>query len=56
MVGYHEISEVWEDNLASKVHAILDEKGVDRTDAIDVRLPLPQDASNVKLGVVSPSR
>ena len=56
MVGYHEISEVWEDNLAPKVHAILDEKGVRRTDAIDVRLPLPQGASNVKLGVVSSSR
>jgi hypothetical protein len=26
------------------------------TDDIDIRLPLPQDASNVKLGVVGPCR
>jgi len=29
IVGAHEICELWEDDLALKVHAILDEKGVD---------------------------
>ena len=38
IVGSHEISKVWEDNLALKVHAILDENGVDWSSTDVVRV------------------
>ena len=38
VVGYHEISDVWEDDLALRVHAILDEKGVDWSSTDVVRI------------------
>ncbi|KAH9017748.1 hypothetical protein EDB83DRAFT_183145 [Lactarius deliciosus] len=38
VVGEHEISDIWEDDLALKVHAILHAKGVDWTSADVVRI------------------
>ncbi|KAH9020308.1 hypothetical protein EDB85DRAFT_531516 [Lactarius pseudohatsudake] len=38
VVGEHEISDVWEDDLALKVHAILHAKGVDWTSTDVVRI------------------
>jgi hypothetical protein len=37
-VGHHKISETWEDDLALKIHAILDRKGVDWSSTDVVRI------------------
>ena len=51
-VGIHEISKVWEDDLALKVHAVLDENGVDWSSTDVIRMGYIDDPSrNVTLWI-----
>ncbi|KAF8472265.1 hypothetical protein DFH94DRAFT_767632 [Russula ochroleuca] len=52
IVGNHEIKDVWEDDLALKVHAILEQKGVDWTSTDVVRIGYADEPSgNVVLWI-----
>ncbi|KAK0207623.1 hypothetical protein IW262DRAFT_1281921 [Armillaria fumosa] len=46
IVGDHDIQDVWEDDLALKVHAILSEKGVDWTSTNVVRIGYVDESSS----------
>jgi len=52
IVGNHEIEDVWEDNLALKVHAILEQNGIDWTSTDVVRIGYADEPSgNVVLWI-----
>ncbi|EDR14456.1 uncharacterized protein LACBIDRAFT_321527 [Laccaria bicolor S238N-H82] len=52
IVGEHKIQDVWEDGLASKIHALLDEKQVDWTSTDVVRIAAVERWKDLRSSVV----